>query len=156
MKVSFEYTKKDYEKYLIRSRKLNNIILFVLGIVLYLWLSYNKISLIYLPLFILVYLIVIVLVNKLYLVCYFKVNQMLNYNTYGKYILELTPNKFSLTVNRSKTDYKYNNIKKIVERKNYFKLKFNGLRDYLIFEKRVFKEDEYQKIIDTFKEKSSK
>lgn len=153
MKVSFEYTKKDYEKYLIRSRKLNNIILFVLGIVLYLWLSYKKISLIYLPLFIVVYLIVIVLVNKLYLVCYFKVNQMLNYNTYGKYVLELTPNKFSLTVNRSKTDYKYNKIKKIIEKKNCFKIKFEGLRDYLIFEKRMFNEENYNKIIKMFREK---
>lgn len=153
MKVSFEYTKRDYEKYLINSRKLNNIILFVLGIVLYLWLSYNKISLLYLPLFILVYLVVIILINKLYLVCYFKVNQMLNYNTYGKYVLELTPNKFSLTVNKSKTDYKYNKIKKIIEKKNYFKIKFEGLRDYLIFEKRMFKEEDYNKIIKMFREK---
>lgn len=153
MKVSFEYTKRDYEKYLINSRKFNNIILFVLGIVLYLWLSYNKISLTYLPLFILIYLVVIILINKLYLVCYFKVNQMLNYNTYGKYVLELTPNKFSLTVNKSKTDYKYNKIKKIIEKKNYFKIKFEGLRDYLIFEKRMFKEEDYNKIIKMFREK---
>ncbi len=151
MKVSFEYTKKEYEKYLIRSRKVNNIILFVLGIILYLWLSYKKISLIYLPLFVLAYIVVIILINKLYVVCYFKVNEMLNYNTYGKYILELTPNKFSLTINKSKTDYKYNKIKKIIERKKYFKLKFDGLRDYLIFEKMVFKDNEYQDVLNNFK-----
>ena len=153
MKVSFEYTKKEYEKYLIRSRKVNNIVLFIIGIAVYLLLSYNKISLIYLPLFILVCLFIIILINKLYLVCYFKVNQMLNYNTYGKYILELTPNKFSLTVNNSKTDYKYNKIKKIIERKKYFKVKFEGLRDYLVFEKIKFNEDDYNKIIKMFKEK---
>ena len=78
---------------------------------------------------------------------------MLNYNTYGKYILELTPNKFSLTVNNSKTDYKYNKIKKIIERKKYFKVKFEGLRDYLVFEKIKFNEDDYNKIIKMFKEK---
>ena len=153
MKVSFEYTKKEYEKYLIRSRKVNNIVLLIIGIAVYLLLSYNKISLIYLPLFIIVCLFIIILINKLYLVCYFKVNQMLNYNTYGKYILELTPNKFSLTVNNSKTDYKYNKIKKIIERKKYFKVKFEGLRDYLVFEKIKFNEDDYNKIIKMFKEK---
>ena len=79
---------------------------------------------------------------------------MLNYNMYGKYTLELTPNKFSITLNNKKTDYKYNQIRKVVETKNDFKLKLKGSREYLIFEKRFFKEDEYNKIINMFKEKS--
>ena len=32
-----------------------------------------------------------------------KLNDMLNYNLYGKFTLELTPNKFSLTINKIKT-----------------------------------------------------
>ena len=52
MKVSFEYTKEEYKKYLLRSRIVNNIVLFIIGIIIYLYFSLNKISLIYLPLFI--------------------------------------------------------------------------------------------------------
>jgi spore coat polysaccharide biosynthesis protein SpsF (cytidylyltransferase family) len=154
MKVNFEYTYKDYKNYLFRSRLVNNIVLFALGLILYLFFSYNKISLLYLPLVILGLVAVIFLLNLLYVYASIKVNEMLNYNMYGKYTLELTPNKFSITLNNKKTDYKYNQIRKVVETKNDFKLKFKGSREYLIFEKRFFKEDEYNKIINMFKEKS--
>lgn len=154
MKVSFEYTRDEYKKYLLKSRFVNNIILFVIGIIIYLLITFNKVSLIYLPIFIIGLLIFIFLLNELYVVAYLKVNDMLNYNTYGKYIIELTPNKFSVTVNNSKTDYKYSKISKIVGSKNYFKIKFKKSRDYLTFEKKMFNESDYNKMISIFKEKS--
>ena len=155
MKVNFEYTKSDYKKYLIRSRTINNIILFIVGLGIYLYFSLNKISLIFLPLFIIGLILLIYLLNLLYVFMYLKVNDMLNYNTYGKYTLELTPNKFSLTINKSKTDYKYNSISKIVDKNKYFKIKFKKSREYLTFEKNVFKEEEYNKVLEMFKAKSN-
>lgn len=155
MKVSFEYTKEEYKKYLLRSRRINNVILFIVGVAIYLYISLNKISLMYLPLFMIGLLLVIILLNILYVFAQLKVNEMLNYNVYGKYILELTSNKFSVTINKIKTDYKYNKIKKIVERKNDFKIKLKKSRDYLTFEKKFFEEIEYNKIIKMFKEKIS-
>lgn len=137
MKVSFEYTKEEYKKYLLRSRLINNIVLFIIGIIIYLVLTLNKISLVYLPLFVIGLIVLIFLVNKLYVIAYLKVNDMLNYNTYGKYTIELTPNKFSVTLNKSKMDYKYNKISKIIVRKNYFKVKFKNSREYLTFEKKI-------------------
>ena len=153
MKVSFEYTKEEYKKYLLRSRLVNNIVLFIIGVGLYLWLSLNKISLIYLPLVIIGLIVLIFLLNKLYVYLYLKANELMNYNTYGKYIVELTPNKFSITLNKKKTDYKYNKISKIVERKKYFKVKFKNSREYLTFEKKLFNEKDYNKMITMFKEK---
>lgn len=151
MKVSFEYTKEEYKKYLLRSRLINNIVLFIIGIVIYLFLTLNKISLTYLPLFVIGLIVLIFLVNKLYVIAYLKVNDMLNYNTYGKYVIELTPNKFSVTINKSKADYKYNKINKIMTRKKYFKIKFKNSREYLTFEKKMFNENDYNKMIDMFK-----
>ena len=78
---------------------------------------------------------------------------MLNCQTYGKYTIELTANKFSVTVNGQKTDYKYNSIQKIIVKKNYFKLKFKKSIEYLTFEKRLFNEQDYLKMIEMFKEK---
>ena len=153
MKINYEYTKEDYKKFLLKSRIKSNIFLFIIGTLIYLYFSYNKISLVYLPLYIIGLIVLIFLLNKLYIISVFKVNELMNYNLYGKYILELTPNKFSLTVNKSKTDYKYNKIKKIVEKKNNFILKFNKNKDSLIFEKKNFSDENYIKIIEMFKSK---
>lgn len=153
MKVSYEYTKDEYKKFLLKSRLINNIILFIVGLAIYLYFSYNRISLVYLPLYILVLILIIFGLNMLYVWATFKVNDMLNYNLYGKYILELTPNKFSITINKSKTDYKYNQIRKLVEKKNSFILKLNKSRDSLIFEKNNFSENDYIKTIEMFKDK---
>ena len=153
MKVNFEYTKKEYKKYLLRSRIVNNIVLFLMGIAIYLYFSFNKIPLYYLPLFIIGLIVIIYLLNLLYVFAQLKVSEMLNYNTYGKYTLELTSNKFSVTVNKSKTDYKYNQIKKIVVNKNNFKIKFKKSREYLTFEKKFFTVEQYNKAIEMFKEK---
>ena len=74
MKVNFEYNKKEYKKFLIRSRLINNIVLFILGIVFYLYLGHNKISLLYLPLFIVGLILVIYILNIIYAVLYIKAN----------------------------------------------------------------------------------
>lgn len=153
MKVNFEYTKEEYKKYLLKGRLVSNIVLFVIGLGLYLYFTLNKISLLYLPLFIIGLLVVIFLLNKLYVFAQLKVNEMLNYSTFGKYTLELTPNKFSVRVNSGKTDYKYKDVKKIVEKKDCFEVKFKKGRDYLTFEKKFFTEEEYTKVINMFKEK---
>ncbi len=153
MKVNYEYTLDDYKKYLYKSRIINNIVLFIIGVGLYLFLTLNKISLMFLPLFIIGLIIVILLLDVVYVHLSLKVNQMMNYNTYGKYTLELTPNKFSITLNKSKTDYKYNSISKIVVKDKYFKIKFKKSREYLTFEKRLFNEKEYNEIIEKFKSK---
>ena len=153
MKVNFEYTKEEYKKYLLKGRLVSNIILFVIGLGIYLYFTLNKISLLYLPLFIVGLLVAIFLLNKLYVFAQLKVNEMLNYSTFGKYTLELTPNKFSVRVNSGKTDYKYKDVKKIVEKKDCFEVKFKKGRDYLTFEKKFFTEEEYTKAINMFKEK---
>jgi len=153
MKVNFEYTKEEYKKYLLKGRLVSNIVLFVIGLGIYLYFTLNKISLLYLPLFIIGLLVGIFLLNKLYVFAQLKVNDMLNYSTFGKYTLELTPNKFSVRVNSGKTDYKYKDVKKIVEKKDCFEVKFKKGRDYLTFEKKFFTEEEYTKAINMFKEK---
>ena len=153
MKLNYEYTLKDYKRFLIKSRFINNIVLFVIGLSIYLYLTFNKTPLWYIPIFIVVLLVAIMLLNIIYVALTIRVNNMLNYNTYGKYCLELTPNKFSLTVNRSKVDYKYNNIRKFKVHKNSFQIKFYKSRDNLIFEKRLFDETEYNKAIEYFKDR---
>ena len=153
MNVYYEYTKEEYKKYLLKNRLVNNIVLFIVGIIIYLYFSYNKISLIYLPLYIIGLIIIIILLNLLYVWASIKASDMLNYNLYGKFTLELTPNKFSLTINKIKTDYKYKQVKKLIEKKNYFILKFQKNKDSLIFEKKNFTDEEYLKVIKMFNEK---
>lgn len=153
MKVSYEYTKEEYKKHLLRSRIKWNIILFIVGIILYLYFYSDKVSYVSVFLCVMTLILIIVILNTLYIWGTFKAEELLNYNLYGKYILELTPNKFSLTVNNKKTDYKYKQVKKIVDKKKYFVLKFNKSRESLIFEKNKFKEKDYIAIINMFKDK---
>ena len=37
MKVNYEYTKEEYKKYLLKNRLVNNIVLFIVGIIIYLY-----------------------------------------------------------------------------------------------------------------------
>ena len=80
MKVNYEYTEKDYKKFLIRSRKVNNIVLFIIGLGIYLYLTFNKTPIWYIPIFVVILILVIILLNLLYVFLYMKVNNMLNYN----------------------------------------------------------------------------
>ena len=155
MKVNYEYTRKHYKNFLYRSRIISNIILFVICLGIYLYFSMDKVPLKFLPLFIISLIVLILLLNVLYVHAYLKVNEMMNNTSYGKCTLELTPNKFSLTVNKSKTDYKYKNIRRIIVKKNCFKVKFKNRREYLTFEKSLFDETEYNEIIKKFKAKSN-
>ena len=154
MKVNFEYSKKEYKKFLIKSRLINNIVLFILGVGLYLYLGYNKVSLIYLPLFAIGLILLIFILNLIYAFLYIKVNDMLNNPTYGKYVLELTQNKFSITVNKRKMDYKYRDIKKIKVSNKELVLKMNKRRETLSFEKIKLKDD-FDKVVELFQKRTN-
>ena len=155
MKVNFVYDKKEYKKFLIKSRLINNIVLFVLGTGLYLYLGHGKNYLMYLPIFMLGLVLVIIFLNFIYASLYIKANDMLNNPTYGKFTLELTQNKFSLTVNKRKIDYKYKDIKKIKVNKSELNLKMNKRRESLVFEKIKFKESDFEKIVELFQKRTN-
>ena len=155
MKVNFVYDKKDYKKFLIRSRLINNIILFIIGTGFYLFLSYNKISLLILPLFMIGLVIVIFLLNLIFASLYIKANDMLNNPTYGKYTLELTQNKFSVTVNKRKVDYKYKDIRKIKVTNKDLNLKINKRRETLTFERIKFKKSDFDKLVELFQKRTN-
>ena len=155
MKVNFVYDKKDYKKFLIRSRLINNIILFIIGTGCYLFLSYNKISLLILLLFMIGLVIIIFLLNLIFASLYIKANDMLNNPTYGKYTLELTQNKFSVTVNKRKIDYKYKDIRKIKVTNKDLNLKMNKRRETLTFEKIKFKKSDFDKVVELFQKRTN-
>mgnify|MGYP004607656773 FL=1 len=153
MKVGYEYSKKDIKKYLLKNRWLNNLILLIIGTIIYIGLSINDVPLYFLPIFILGLMLVLFILNIIYVNIYLMVMDRINYNMYGKYSLELKGNSFTITVNNSPTTYKYNNIKYIKEHNNYFIVKMNYNREYFTFEKKYFSASDYKKILKTFKSK---
>lgn len=153
MKVNYQYSKKDIKKYLFKNRLINNLILLILGVIIYICLTYKNISLIYLPLFILGLALILFIINIIYIEVYLKVMNNINYEMYGKYELELKGGQFILKVNNTSTSYKYNNIKKLKIKKNYFIVKLKNSREYLTFEKKLFSEENYNKVLDIFKSK---
>ena len=154
MKVNFVYDKKEYKWFLIKSRLTNNIVLFIIGTGFYIYLGYNKIPWVILPLFMLSLVVVIFLLNIIYATLYVKANDMLNNPTYGKYTLELAQNKFSVTANKRKIDYKYKDIKKISVNKKELNLKMKKRRENLTFERKKIKESDFEKVVELFKKRS--
>lgn len=153
MKVEYGYTKSDIRKYLFKNRIINNLILLVIGIIIYLSTTYGKISLKFLPLFIFVLTVVLIILNIIYIEIYLIAMKNINYEIYGKYTLELKGGTFIVKVNNSSTTYKYNNIKSLKEHKKYFIIKLKGTKEYLTFEKKLFKKEDYDKLLETFKKK---
>lgn len=151
MKLTYEYTKKDLIKYLFKSRIINNIILFVLLMLIYIIFlkGFNLLLTVF------VIFGAIILINILYVVLYIYVNKKLGHDVYGKYTLELDKNKFSLKLNKKKVEYKYSSIKKVKECKNLLKIKFKKSREFLTFEKRLFNKKDYNNLVKAFKEKTS-
>lgn len=155
MKVNFGYDKKEYKWFLIKSRWINNIVLFIIGTGFYIYLGYSKIPWMILPFFMITLAIVIFLLNIIYAALYIKANHMLNNPTYGKYTLELAQNKFSITVNKRKLDYKYQDIKKIKVTKKELNLRMKKRRENLTFERKKFKESDFNKMVELFKKRSN-
>ena len=150
MKFNYEYTKKDLINYLIKSKLISNLILFVFLITIYI---------IFFKTFYLFWTIVvilgsIILINLVYIFLYILINKKIGRDVYGKYTLELAQNKFSIKIGKTKKDYKYTDIRKIIERKNFFVIKLRRSINFLIFERRLFNKKDYGKLVKEFKEKA--
>ena len=68
-------------------------------------------------------------------------------------VLKLVEGNEIIDEESEKVINKYKDVKKIVEKKDCFEIKFKKGRDYLTFEKKFFTEEEYTKAINMFKEK---
>ena len=162
MKISYELTKKDLSKYLIKGRFKNNVFLFIIFTLVYFYLRKDNINnnfsniLLWYGILIICFIIFIFILDRIYTKLYIFVGDKLNNKSYGKYTISLDNKKFSISIDSKKIDYKYNMVKKIKEKKNCFYVITNSRKDSFIFEKNFFKnEEEYNKFLNYFKEKTN-
>lgn len=157
--MSFEYNwdKEDLKKELIRKRFLSNIILFIVGILLYIYfvseglkLEYfdNKVIYIYGIIFVVFLIIFLFLSTKLYVFLSLRKNDKDTNCAYGTYKVRADNSKIIVKINNQSIEYNYGNITMFKKRKKYFFLKTKEDKIGLIFKRNVIGSDNYYKLLE--------
>lgn len=146
--IKYEFTEKDLKKYLIIKRRVPNIIFSVLGTLIYFYITFyllltDPLEVIgFYLLFILAFIFLIYLLDKLYY--FINIKKQRNNNLFGSYKVKLDNDKINVSINKQEKIYLNKDIKKIKRTKNYTFIIYND-GFCLLFLKSVLKED-YHKI----------
>lgn len=146
--IKYEFTENDLKKYLIIKRRIPNIIFCILGTLIYFYITFYLLLtdpfevIVFYLLFILGFIFLIYLLDKLYY--FINIKKQRNNNLFGSYKVKLDNDKITVCINKQETGYLNKDIKKIKRTKDYTFITYNdGV--CLLFLKSVLKED-YHKI----------
>lgn len=146
--ITYEFTENDLKKYLIMKRRIPNIIFSVFGTILYFYFTFyllleSPIEVIgFYLLYIIVFITIIYLLNKLY---YFaNIKKQKSNNLFGNYKVKIDTDKIVVSINEIEQIYLNKDIKKIKREKDYTIIQYKGGIS-LLFLKSILKE-RYNKI----------
>lgn len=146
MNIRYVYTKKEYKKYLYKSKLLNNIIL-LLSILLILYLFFKNKLVFKFYIYIIGITLIMIIFNLIYVSLYTRFKK----GIYGVHELDLKDDYFTLKVNNNLSEYSYKNIKKLKEKDKYLLIIFKRSKEYLIIEKNKISIKDYNKLIKLLK-----
>ena len=161
MSLEYEWTRDDLKQVLVNKRKKSTIIILVIGILFYFYLTMfgfmnEYFDSIMLLLGFFIYFAVLYLVLKLINLFYIKLNLKRNdkrtNKAYGKYIIRMNDKQIESDFNDQKIVYKWEDISKLKVRKNYFFIRTKNDFIGLTFRKNMLKED-YDKVLEYVKKK---
>lgn len=144
--IKYQFTKKDFKKYLIQKRKKTNIIFLIFGSLLYFYITFYLIlenpieNLLFYGLYLIVMIILIFIFNQLY--CFINIRKN---NICGNYQVDIKEDKIIVNINEKKYEYLNKNIKKIIKKKNYIQIKYTN-KISLLFIKNILDSNDYQNI----------
>ena len=146
--MRYEFSKKDYKKYLKYRRSTTNIIILIIGTLIYFYITYYLLfnnpflAFIYYILYLFILIIIILLFNELY--C--KINIEKNKNIFGNYIVTIKEDKIIVNINNKTYEYLNSNIKYIKNNKRYILIKYNNKLS-LLFIKELIDSNDYRKLL---------
>ncbi len=126
--IKYDFTKKDFKKYLKYRRSMTNIIFMIFGSLLYFYITYYLLftnpfeTFIYYLLYLFILIILILFFNELYCLINIKKNR----NIMGKYQVNLEKDKIIITIDDKNYVYLNKEIKKIKKNKRYILIKYNN------------------------------
>ena len=164
MTFEYEFKREDLKKVLVKKRTISTICILILGIGLYFYLTMFgilneyfdtfKLLLGFLIYFVILY-VVLYLINIWYINRKLKANDRRTNNAYGKYIIKMNDKQIESDFNEQKIVYKWDDISKLKIRKNYFFIRTKNDFIGLTFRRSMLKDD-YSKILNYIKEKTTK
>lgn len=162
MKIEYEWTREDLKKKLDHNRKIPNIIFMILGTLFYFYVTYygfilDEFDPKYLILGFFIYaaclVIILFLITKLYIFFKLRRNDKKTSKAYGTYYVEVDKDYIKSTINNEIISYKWDDITKFKNKKNYFFLATKKDKIGLLFCKSILKEENYNKLYKYVKDK---
>ena len=126
--MKYEFDKKYFKKYLKYKRSSINIILLIIGSLLYFYITFYLffdnpfLVFIYYLLYLFALLVFILLFNELYSLLLIKKNN----NLFGNYVVNIYKDKISIKINNNYYEYLNSDIHKIKINKRYILIKYNN------------------------------
>lgn len=161
MEFSYEWQREDLKKKLTKKRMKTNIIFFILGILLFFYITYsgfvykefdNWVIMLWFIIYFFLLLLTLFLSTKWYVRSKLKHNDKKTKNAYGKYIITVDDNKIESKWNKDKISYNWKDINKFKFTKKYFWIKTAQDKIGLVFDRNILNEDDYNKLSNYVKE----
>ena len=150
MKIECSWTREDLKKYLIKKRQLSNIILFVLGILAFVYITIlgffsndfdNWVLAIGFVCYILFLIVILYLITKIYVWMKLSRNDRKTKKAYGTYVIEVDKKGITSKFGKETISYQWKDINRKKFHKNYFYLATNEDSLGLYFRREVLKDD---------------
>ena len=157
MKFSYDWTREDLKKELLKKRFNVNIIFLLMGVLIYAYLMYipftsnafdKKVLIINSLLYLLCYVIVLILFTWIYIFLTLRKNDKRTNNAYGTYYVEYDDKHIHVKINEIEINYKYKDISKFKRKKNRFFICTKDDKIGLLFKKEIIGEDNYNKLLE--------
>lgn len=156
MNLEYKWTKEDLKKELLNKRYKTNIIFFIMGILLYIWLMYDGIKselfdniIIFIGgvIFTFILALVLFITTKVYVSLSIKKNDRNTNKAYGLYKLNLDDKKIMVTINNEVIEYEYKDIIKVKKRRHSFFIRTKDDKIGLLFKENMLGKENYNKVL---------
>jgi len=157
MKIEYEWSRDDLKNKLKKKRQTPNLVLLILGIGLYFYVTYYGIVWAYFNTWIIlagfvIYLTALLIIIRIstwiYVFSKLRGNDRRTNKAYGTYYIELNDETISSKINDLEIIYKWEEISKFRKNKKQFFVATKKDKLGLLFSKEVLKEDDYNKLLD--------
>lgn len=165
MNIEYNWGKEDLKKELKDSRNKANFKFLIFGILAFLYFTYyaiksdacdNKVILMYAVIYLFILCLILVVTTKIYVLFSLRKNDKKTNKAYGTYKIKLDEKFITVSINNQVIKYNYSDIYKFKIRKRYFFINTKEDKIGLTFKKNVIGKEEYDKMLEYIKGRTSK
>lgn len=151
--INYNFTEKDFKKYLMEKRKIPSLFFLLFGTVIYFYLTFYLLFdsfvtvIVFYLLYIILFTAIIYLLNNLY--CFIVINGNKKNNLFGNYKIKISEDRIIINTNNQEKIYLKSDIRKIKKNKKYILIYYKKNIYLLLLKDKL--NDNYNKIIANIK-----